>query len=127
VKKAIIAILAFLYLGLAGGVVLNVHYCMGQFSSVDYGYDEHSDCGKCGMKEKDGCCNTEVKVVKLQDSHQWVNSDWPLHKYVPAVSFSENELPFYTSPRHQATRLGYYSPPDHRMNVLYLHTSVFRI
>ncbi|HET9278950.1 MAG TPA: hypothetical protein VFN95_12220, partial [Flavitalea sp.] len=58
VKKVTIAILAFLYLGLTTGVVKNLHYCMGQLSNVDFGYDKHDACNKCGMTEKEGCCNT---------------------------------------------------------------------
>jgi hypothetical protein len=58
VKKITLVILALLYLGLTTGVVKNLHFCMGELSKVDYGYDKHDACEKCGMTEKDGCCHT---------------------------------------------------------------------
>jgi hypothetical protein len=100
---------------------------MGQLSSVDYGYDEHTQCEKCGMTEKDGCCNTEFKVVKLQDSHEWAKSGWLPGKYIATSRYSPGELSFYTSLPHQIIKSGYHSPPDYRMNALYLHTSILRI
>ncbi len=36
---------------IASGVVVNVHYCMGRLASVEYGYDDHDVCGKCGMSD----------------------------------------------------------------------------
>ena len=69
-KKAVIAILALLYIITTSGVVVNVHYCMGTVASVTYGHEAPESCGKCGMIEKDGCCHSELKVVKLDDVHQ---------------------------------------------------------
>ncbi|MBC7827290.1 MAG: hypothetical protein H7122_06070 [Chitinophagaceae bacterium] len=126
-KKGLITILAFLYLGLAGGVVVNFHYCMGQLSSIEYGYDEHDQCGKCGMKEKKGCCNTEFKMVKLQDSHQWAKSASVVNKsftiftdliYQPSSSILIRSLEITS---------GYHPPPNLRTNKVYLHTGIFRI
>jgi hypothetical protein len=70
VKNASIAILAILYLFIASGVVVNLHYCMGKRAAVSLGYNHNDGCGKCGMKNTKGCCHDEYKVVKLQDSHQ---------------------------------------------------------
>ena len=44
VKKALIAILAVLYLAVASGVELNIHYCMGEVASVEYGKAEKGLC-----------------------------------------------------------------------------------
>ena len=73
-KKAVIAILALLYIVTASGIVVNLHYCMGKLASVEYGIDTHETCGKCGMKDTPGCCETESKVVKVQDEHQWAKA-----------------------------------------------------
>ena len=127
VKRLSIAILALLYLGLTSGVVKNLHYCMGQLSNVEYGYDDHDLCGKCGMEEKDGCCNTELKIVKVEDSHQWVKWNSIEKKPVP-TPIPENQHSFFVIPRdHRINDLSYHPPPDRRTNLVYLHTGVLLI
>ena len=126
VKKIIVAILAFLYVSIASGVMVNIHYCMGDLASVEYGTDASEACGKCGMKEKKGCCHTEYKFVKLQDAHQLVKT---------AIEFTQlpAELPAYTVnndiflKEQSHLSLNYHSPPDPRVNEVYLHNCVFRI
>ncbi len=127
VKRLSIAILAFLYLGLTSGIVKNLHYCMGQLSNVEYGYDDHDLCGKCGMEEKDGCCDTELKVVKLEDSHQ--GTKWSsIEKKSLSLPTPEYQYSLLIAPTHPRIHdLSYHSPPDRRTNLVYLHTTVFLI
>ena len=126
-KKAVIAILALLYIVTASGIVVNLHYCMGQLASVDYGTDTHETCGKCGMKDTPGCCETESKVVKVQDEHQWAKAEMEmaqLSAILPQFEISLNSLlqggESYADPL-------YYPPPDPMGNAVYLANSVFRI
>jgi|SRR4030095_5450006 len=126
-KKTVIAILAVLYMVTASGVVVNLHYCMGRLASVDYGTDSHKACGKCGMKASPGCCETESKIVKVQDEHQWAKSGIDIAQVsaiVPAFEIGLNTLlqgeEKYFDPH-------YYPPPDPKGNSVYLINSVFRI
>jgi hypothetical protein len=127
VKKFVITILAFLYLGLASGVVMNMHYCMGKLSSVDYGYNEHDHCDECGMAKNDGCCNTELKVVKLQDSHELLKSNLQLLKYCTQFFNVSHIFAPEVISDYKEFNFTYYSPPDRRTNLVYLHTSILRI
>lgn len=127
-KKTIIAILALLYMTIASGVVVNVHYCMGRVASVEVGYDDHDVCGKCGMSAaKKGCCHTEYKLIKLQDEHRLAQvqvSFLEIPAEVPApISFFQLPL----SGEEQYIALRYHSPPDTRLNNVYLRNCVFRI
>ena len=99
---------------------------MGELSQVDYGYDKHDACEKCGMTERDGCCSTEFKVVKLEDSHEW-KIPTPLNHpfFLPVLNDRPLLLPF--DRYNPANILYYHSPPDHRANYVYLHTGVFLI
>ena len=97
-KKVIVFILAFLYLGVSSGIAMEIHYCMGKKAGVDF-YGKDSDkCGKCGMKEKKGCCNDEHRFYKINDSHKNVSNDlsfetpvFTLVTFYPL--FKENFLP----------------------------------
>ena len=51
-KKIIVAILAFLYLGVSSGVAMEIHYCMGKKAGVDLYNSNNQKCSKCSMHEK---------------------------------------------------------------------------
>jgi hypothetical protein len=46
------------------GVVINIHYCMGEVATVELGHNSQDSCGQCGM-DNSGCCHDDVQVVKL--------------------------------------------------------------
>ncbi len=127
-KKAIIAILAILYVTVASGVVVNVHYCMGRIASVEVGYDDHDVCGKCGMSNKEkGCCHTEYKLVKLQDEHQLAQAQVPFLALPAEVPAQPSLIQVPLSGVDKYLSLKYHSPPGSRSNSLYLRNCVFRI
>jgi hypothetical protein len=127
VKKAAIVILALLYIITTSGVVVNVHYCMGDVASVTYGQATPESCGKCGMKEKAGCCHSELQVVKLDDVHQQTIKAKETSTFIAElpVVFFQPAVVSYSS--HDHFGISYHSPPDPRVNSVYLHTNVFRI
>jgi hypothetical protein len=126
VKKAAIGILALLYVISTSGVVVNVHYCMGALTSVSYGDTDAGRCGKCGMKQKSGCCHSELKLVKLNDVHQQtVKAEQTGPEALLPVAFFETAVALYNS--HKDFVSSYHSPPDRRVNSVYLHNRVFRI
>lgn len=60
----------------SSGIAMNIHYCMGKKKWVDFfTVKENKKCGKCGMKQKKGCCTDEHKFYKLEDSHKNVFND----------------------------------------------------
>lgn len=128
-KKAVVAILAFLYMTIATGVVVNLHYCMGSIAAVDYGYNEQHDCGKCGMEMKPakGCCHTESKIIKIDDAHQLVKATAQQFQApaLPVIELSsfERTLP------EPGLELVHHDlpPPDDLSSPPYLLNRVFRI
>lgn len=125
-RKATIAILAFLYIFTTSGVVVNVHYCMGAIASVTYGHGSPDSCGKCGMEEKAGCCHSESKLVKLDAVHQQlIKAEQADPIAVLPVAFFRIVADSYNSTGRFVN--SYHSPPDQRVNSVYLHTNVFRI
>jgi hypothetical protein len=99
---------------------------MGQLNNVEYGYDEHDSCSKCGMKEKDGCCNTELKIVKLEDSHQWEPGSIAKKSFALAITDWHRPV-FLVSAYRSLYAPGYHSPPDQRTNFVYRHTGALLI
>jgi hypothetical protein len=70
-KKLLASITLVCYLALTCGVVVNFHYCMDRLASTQFFGGESKICEKCGMhKDPNGCCQDEVKVVKIQDDQQ---------------------------------------------------------
>jgi hypothetical protein len=116
-KKIIVGILAFLYLGVSSGIAMEIHYCMGKKAGVEFYGSDNDKCGKCGMKEKKGsCCNDQHKFYKLHDSHKNVSNDLSFETpftiiehsftvYQPALvndplanEFNNHSPPVYTGP-----------------------------
>lgn len=127
VKKATVAILALLYIITTSGVVVNVHYCMGAVSSVTYSHNEDERCGKCGMKAKTGCCHSELKVVKLDDVHQQTVKAKEATDFVAALPLVYFQAADANYSSRRDFNISYHSPPDPRVNEVYLHTSTLRI
>ena len=67
-KNLLVAILSIVYIITSTGVIVHVHYCMGEISDWGFGGNSNNTCRKCGMKEIDGkdngCCKDKVKLVK---------------------------------------------------------------
>lgn len=91
-KKVLVAILAFLYLGVSSGVAMEIHYCMGKKAGVEFYGSDNDKCSKCGMKHKKGCCNDEHKFYKINDSHKTVSNDLSFETPVVAIV---TQYPFY--------------------------------
>jgi hypothetical protein len=73
-KKLLVSIFAVFYLGLSCGFAFDMHFCMGKFSSVELFHTSDKKCGKCGMKNKNGCCESKVTFVKITDNQQLSSS-----------------------------------------------------
>lgn len=126
-KKALILLLALVYVTITSGVVVNIHYCMGEFAGVNYGHVQDESCGKCGMEQKDGCCQTEHKFIKAAEEHLFVKDLSEFNFTTPAVL---TVFPGYYSTDHehqQPYSTQYHSPPDIRINQLAVYNCVFRI
>jgi len=127
VKKTVILLLSVLYITLTSGVVVNIHYCMGRVAAVNYGHEEDKKCGKCGMDQKEGCCQTEEKLLKAGDDHlsgQTFNTVFSIPSDIPP-SFPDFISSNYRSKDHHNSQ--YHSPPDVRGTDLGLYNCVFRI
>lgn len=126
-KKAVILVLAVLYITLTSGVAVNVHYCMGRMAGVTYGIEGDHQCDKCGMQAKKGCCETEHKLVKADDDHtasQIFSAKFPVFAAIPTA------FPLYSAPsiitrQHFIPR--YHAPPGIQGTDLCVLNSVFRI
>ncbi len=125
-KKSWVAILAFLYITLSSGIVVNLHYCMGDLATVELGLSHDDTCGKCGMKDRKGCCETEYQVVKVQDAHQ-AAKDVQLGFFALPATVAVPAEPAIAVEAVQAAAYASYTPPDSGGNDLYIAIRVFRI
>ena len=84
-KKCFVSIFAVFYLGLSCGFAFNMHFCMGKFSSVELFHTGNNTCDKCGMKNREGCCNSKLTVVKITDSHQLSSAEVNINSPLTAI------------------------------------------
>lgn len=82
-KKVILVFLTLLYGVMSSGITLNLHYCMGRLTNVEWG--SVSTCASCGQKKMAShCCTDKTQYVKLTVD-QNVN-DVSAVKLMPAVT-----------------------------------------
>jgi hypothetical protein len=129
-KKAFVFILAIFYLAVASGVTVNMHYCMGDLTSVNYGHgkEEGGKCGKCGMPDdNNACCHTDSKLVKLQDDHQLSSLAFKSKQPDAFQVFQPTYAPAITNFSQSFTSGPIHSPPDNPHYTIYVYNCVFRI
>ncbi|MES2431154.1 MAG: hypothetical protein V4556_09460 [Bacteroidota bacterium] len=126
-KKIIIAIIAVMYMGISSGVAMDIHYCMGEKSGVEFYGEGDEKCSKCGMKSKKGCCHDQHKFYKLNDSHKNVSNDISFKIDTVAVVTSFYNHFFYKTTEAGTKAVNANSPPDYTKPQLYITNSVFRL
>ncbi|UAY51362.1 HYC_CC_PP family protein [Ferruginibacter albus] len=128
-RKVIIGILAFLYLGISSGIAMDLHYCMGKLIRVEL-HETHDskNCDHCGMKAKKGCCGDDHKFYKLTDSHKDVSNDIDFSKIV--IAFIHSNYAVYNTllpSKDSYNNISNHSPPDCNTVSLCILNCVFRI
>lgn len=133
-KKAVIAIFAFLYLGLSSGAVVHLHFCMDKLVEWNLLQDRDSGrCDNCGMSLKEtknskDCCREDIKIIKITDNQKTVSDpNTTLHflSHTTAANFpglTEIFIPAVTE-----KKFVYYPPPLSNEREAYLINCNFRI
>ena len=130
-KKILAITVAFMYLAITSGLVLHIHYCMGEQTgtSVKFAEINSQTCGKCGMeKGSNKCCHDEIKFLKLQDVHKQVNADYQIAP-PPAIVHDYNLIDASTLFNAVDECVSNNSPPDDDAEQvpIFLLNGVFRI
>ena len=70
-NTAMIVVVSGLYLLFSVGIVKATHFCMGTEASVTFFSGDASECGcKLVASEKDGCCEDEHELLRIDDSQK---------------------------------------------------------
>ena len=84
-KRILLIILAFIYLGLSQGPTVYLHYCMGELVQMGLEHpDEAAACEFCGMDAtasnaqaaKEACCEQDAKSIKIDNVQKIVKSEF---------------------------------------------------
>ena len=129
-KKIVVPILLLCYLAVSTGVIVNFHYCMNRLASTELYAGESKQCGKCGMHKNasNGCCQDEVKIVKMDDDQKITSSlsfNLPPGEALVCQVSDFTIASFYNVPETRHYRD--HSPPLISEQDTYLQNSVFRI
>jgi len=129
VKKVFTIVIAFLYLVVSSGLVVEIHYCMCKEigSTISVTEKETHLCDKCGMdKASNGCCHNDLKFYKLQDSHKQVSADYTINAPVAVLTSYSTFNPAIASVTNTNTVLCN-GPPYKGQPPLCILNCVFRI
>jgi hypothetical protein len=126
VKKFFTISLAVIYLAISSGVVINLHYCMGELADIAFGHSQTDKCPSCGMENK-GCCHDDVKVIKLQDTHQVFNTQVDFAKVEALLPAYPSAFNWHLPVPNASLTLNNHSPPIAGDIPLSILNCVFRI
>lgn len=81
-----------IYTTATSGIVMSVHYCMGDLAGISLGENTSHQCSTCGMSGQD-CCHDELHIAKL-DNGSFEKSDFPtMPKFSPSWVENKEHLP----------------------------------
>jgi hypothetical protein len=128
-KKSLSLFIAFFYLVIVSGIVLQLHFCGGKISSVKIAFFDHSNTCSCGKKSmKKGCCKNQSIAFKIHGDQKIAS------KLIVPVDYSRSivlHLPkniLKSLLLHCVSlSLNYHSPPPKYSNSLLILNSTFRI
>lgn len=102
---------------------------MDKIAGVELNGEEHDTCGKCGMpvKDKEGCCREEVKVVKLYQDMLAAYTIVPQFLALPAIITTSDYLFISIIDRSVGATNQAHAPPLISKQDTYLKIRVFRI
>lgn len=129
-KRVLVSTIALIYFTVSSGMVMSVHYCMGEVSNIQVNQVPEERC-ICGMSKKEtsskGCCKTEFTMVKLADTHKASSASYDIQTPVALVSrsLSQLEAPLYNTGIKIYTDI--HGPPLLSEQDTYLLNCVFRI
>jgi hypothetical protein len=128
-KKLLYIITVFLYVTMACGVVINLHYCMGRYQSFDLYTAQKNECGKCGMPmdKSHGCCKDEVKIVKLQDDQNTSTVSYTIKNVEAPTIIPSDFIEASAITPDKLQKQEDHSPPELSNQDIYLNNCVFRI
>jgi predicted amidophosphoribosyltransferase len=128
-KKVLATISTVIYFAVTSGIVVNMHYCMDRFDSAQLYATNAEVCSKCGMHTSDsnGCCHDEIKVVKLNENHNFSQFNHEVKSPEAAtVHYNDFLSSLHIQPVQQNDFLNH-SPPLLSQQDTYLQNCVFRI
>ena len=128
IKRILISVTVAIYFIFTCGVTLNIHFCMGRFSSAELYKPPAKSCSTCGMRVKNPkCCHDEVKLIKLQNAHQHSGFVY-IHEIIPSSLVTRFHYIAFTLTNEKASiNKITHSPPLISQQDIYLQNGVFRI
>ncbi len=89
-KKILVILLVFFYLGTTSGYTMHLHYCMGEMINLELSKSDSKNCNNCGMEKsqstKNGCCKDELKKIQTDDSGQLLDNNLSVSIVSPTIA-----------------------------------------
>ncbi|MFL5751842.1 MAG: HYC_CC_PP family protein [Bacteroidia bacterium] len=110
-KRITLIFILFFYLFSTTGIAVNIHYCGGRVSSVDFILKAKDSC-PCGSKKvKKSCCKDKKHFFKVKDSHKVADKNKLNLNHSIIQETSHKALTGADEPTLEAVALNYREPP----------------
>jgi hypothetical protein len=127
-KKIFISLFAVIYLVIASGMVMNIHYCMGNVTLNHERDDDDGNCNKCGMdKTENHCCTNDTQFLKITDAQQITQQATVFNTVQINALYYQINLTISSQGNSLEPFCIYNSPPPKALNKVYLAVHTFLI
>lgn len=131
-KKFIVTVLAFFYLGLSSGMTVHFHYCMDKLVDLGFSAPQKAKCSFCGMLKKDSakksCCKDDYKQAKVDHSQKPVQVDYDIQQLaVIVLRMGIWESRTFSLPLETGKVALSNAPPERQLIPVFIRNCTYRI
>lgn len=131
-KRILVTVLAFFYLGLSSGTTVHFHYCMDKLVDLGFSAPESAKCSLCGMMKKESakksCCKDDYKQAKVDHSQKPAQLNYDAQQ-VPAILLKMGiwEAQAFTLPLETGKAALRNAPPERQLIPVFIRNCTYRI
>ncbi|MFF5383314.1 HYC_CC_PP family protein [Pedobacter suwonensis] len=131
-KRILLTILAFFYLGVSSGATVHLHYCMGELVKWSLTTPDEGNCELCGMTKnatkKNSCCKDDYKQAKVDQSKKATQLVYEFKQFPAVFQHTFNSDAHQIALSALKTNTVFSNAPPERLSVpVFIRNCTYRI
>lgn len=131
-KRILLTIVAFFYLGTSSGATVHFHYCMGELVKWGLTSQKEGNCEFCGMTKnatkKSSCCKDDYKQAKVDQSKKATQLVYEFKQFSAVIQPTFRNDAYQVALSALKTNTVFSNAPPERLSVpVFIRNCTYRI
>lgn len=131
-KRILLTIVAFFYLGTSSGATVHFHYCMGELVKLGLTVPDEASCEFCGMTKnatkKNSCCKDDFKQAKIDQSKKATQLVYEFKQFPAVIQHTFRNDAYQVALSALKTNTVFSNAPPERLSVpVFIRNCTYRI